>query len=422
MHGFEVRGGEGGAQSSSFFGGLSALLIVRSQFFLCGIQAEKTILSIYLVAPHQPSPNLTQNKPASTPNQSAAYVEVLGTMNLHQLNPQVLSSMLHANAKAPNPSPQFFDKAANYMMCLDNLNHFDRQAFANILWAYAKIGHPSPQLFDKVANHIVVHDNLNHFDPQAFANILWAYAKVAPLSPQLFNKVANHIVVHDNLNRYTPQELANILWAYAKVDNPSPQLFDKVANHMILLDNLRGFTPQALSNIVWASAKLAFYHDSLFEKIANHLCTEEHLLTTYNGQDFSMLMWAFSEANAEYPLLFEKITEQLLEFDNLNDFTTQSLCNIIGGLNKFTDPPQALMNKVLQTAQQRDEESGQLAMLCKALFPEESEICWISSCTGMCGRKHISDSAVLSILIQLRFERNYRQDGMCKMFVCIDMI
>eukprot|EP00984_Skeletonema_dohrnii_P020276 scaffold9832_cov156-Skeletonema_dohrnii-CCMP3373.AAC.3 len=257
------------------------------------------------------------------------------------------------------------------MMCLDNLNHFDPQAFANILWAYAKIGHPSPQLFDKVANHIFVHDNLNHFDPQDFANILWAYAKVDNPSPQLFNKVANQIVVHDNLSEYTPQ---------------------------------------ALSNIVWALAKLGFFHDNLFEKVANHISKDDHLLTTYNGQDFSMLMWAFSEANTEYPLLFEKITEQLLEFENLNDFTTQALCNIIGGLNKFTDPPRELMNKVLETAQQRDEELRELAMLSKALFPEESEICWNSSCTGMCGRKHISDSAVLYILLQLRFERNYRQD------------
>eukprot|EP00577_Skeletonema_sp_RCC1716_P027519 CAMPEP_0113392582 /NCGR_PEP_ID=MMETSP0013_2-20120614/11366_1 /TAXON_ID=2843 ORGANISM="Skeletonema costatum, Strain 1716" /NCGR_SAMPLE_ID=MMETSP0013_2 /ASSEMBLY_ACC=CAM_ASM_000158 /LENGTH=69 /DNA_ID=CAMNT_0000275993 /DNA_START=54 /DNA_END=260 /DNA_ORIENTATION=- /assembly_acc=CAM_ASM_000158 len=69
-------------------------------------------------------------------------------MNLHQLNPQVLSGMLRANAKVGNPTPQFFDKVANHMMRLDNLNGFDPQAFANILWAYAKIGHPSPQLFN----------------------------------------------------------------------------------------------------------------------------------------------------------------------------------------------------------------------------------------------------------------------------------
>ena len=264
--------------------------------------------------------------------------------------------------------------------------------------------------------------NLHQLNPQSLSILIYGTVKDRHYDPEFFDQVANRIVAHEDLNRFTPQGLANILWAYAKVSHQSPQLFDKVANHMIHLDNLRGFTPQALSIILWALAKLGFFHDNLFEKVANHMSTDEHLLTTYNGQGISMLMWAFSEANAEYPLLFEKVTEQLLEFDNLNEFTTHALCNIIGGLNKFTDPPQALMNKVLQTAQHRDEESGQLAMLSKALFPEEREICWISSCTGMCGRKHISDSAVLSILLQLRFERNYRQDGMCKMFVCIDMI
>eukprot|EP00984_Skeletonema_dohrnii_P015793 scaffold6890_cov68-Skeletonema_dohrnii-CCMP3373.AAC.2 len=250
--------------------------------------------------------------------------------------------------------------------------------------------------------------NLHQLNPQDLSNLIYGTVKDRHYDPEFFDKVANRIVAHEDLNRFKPQGLSNILWALAKVSHQSHQLFDKVANHMIHLDNLRGFTPQALSNILWALAKLGFFHVNLFEKIANHLCTEEHLLTTYNGLDFSMLMWAFSEANTDYPLLFEKVTECLLELDNLNDFTTRDLCNIIGGLNKFTDPPRELMNKVLQTARQRDEELRELAMLSKALFPEETEICWKSTCT--CGRKHISDSAVLSILLQLRFERNYKQD------------
>eukprot|EP00984_Skeletonema_dohrnii_P001565 scaffold488_cov109-Skeletonema_dohrnii-CCMP3373.AAC.10 len=335
---------------------------------------------------------------------------IVGLRNLNQFKPQELSNILWAYAKIDDPSPQLFNKVADHIVGLRNLNNFIPQNMSNIVWANAKVSNSSPQLFNKVANQIVGLRNLNQFKPQELSNILWAYAKIDDPSPQLFNKVADHIMRLDDMNGFVPQALSNILWAYAKVDDPSPQLFDKVANHIVVHDNLSEYTPQNISNIVWALAKLGFFNDSLFEKIANHLCTEEHLLTTFNGQDFSMLMWAFSVANAEYPLLFEKITEQLLEFDNLNDFTTQALCNIIGGLNKFTDPPRELMNKVLETAQQRDEESGQLAMLSKALFPEESEICWTSSCTGMCGRKHISDSAVLSILLRLRFERNYKQD------------
>ena len=99
------------------------------------------------------------------------------------------------------------------------LGDFNPQDLSNMAWAFAKADHASPQLSNAISAE-VVHRRLSNFNPQDLSNTAWAFATAGHASPQLFNAISTELM-RRRLGDFNPQALANTAWAFAVWNPPS---------------------------------------------------------------------------------------------------------------------------------------------------------------------------------------------------------
>ena len=246
--------------------------------------------------------------------------------------------------------------------------------------------------------------NIKEWTPQDIAMSVWASAKNNEYSDDFFESVTNHIIGMTDLSTFGAQQLSMILWSYATADITHPLLFDKIAEHIVQLPNLNKFAPQSISNILWAYAKRGYHTESLFEKVADHIVGQNVLLLEYN-ESLSMIIWSFAKAQSNHPGLFEMLTNHILSLDTLDDFPFKSLFSIVGGVSKFCAPPRELLEKVIKAV--GEVEPIELARLSMLMFPDQEDIF------------RFDDAKMMKLLLRLRLNRNYKEDGVYNVYVCV---
>ena len=254
--------------------------------------------------------------------------DIVVSHNLQQFKPQGLSNIVYAYAKVEQTHKDLFQAVADHIASLANLEAFNQQTVANIIWAYAKTGAHHPDLFEKFANHILEPGRLALFKPQGLANTLWAYAKAGVYHPHLFDQLVDEVLKSNNLQSYKPQELSSILWGLAKAGVSHTAFFDKAGDHIAGGADLDCYTPQDLSNIMWSFAKTGEFHRPLFQKIADFIVSSEDI-GAYNPQTLSMILWSFATLGVLEQRLFAIVADQVALQEHLQAFNPQDLSNIV---------------------------------------------------------------------------------------------
>ncbi|KAL7536607.1 hypothetical protein ACHAXR_007281 [Thalassiosira sp. AJA248-18] len=173
---------------------------------------------------------------------------------LRQFEPQEISNLVWSYEKVGESNPRLFEEVANAICALDdnisspmrrsdqssslspsrglvNLGKFQPQHLSNVLLAFAKAttdgssSHPllfkkveqsNPKLFEKVADHIIAHGYLSDFKAQELSNIVWAFATANIIHPRLFGTMAAHVASHIDMKALNRQGRINLLWAFEK--------------------------------------------------------------------------------------------------------------------------------------------------------------------------------------------------------------
>ncbi|KAL7450816.1 hypothetical protein ACHAWC_002664 [Mediolabrus comicus] len=140
---------------------------------------------------------------------------------------------------------------------------------------------------------------------------------------ELFQFIAEKSM--DILYEFDARHISNLAYAYALIEYvpqiSHPHLFEAMGDQVVAQDHLRDFRPQALSNIVWAYATAGVSHPILFEKVTNHIVELKSLDRFTHPQDLSNIVWAYATAGDSHPILFEKIANHIVGLKSLDRFT-----------------------------------------------------------------------------------------------------
>eukprot|EP00984_Skeletonema_dohrnii_P032883 scaffold27917_cov78-Skeletonema_dohrnii-CCMP3373.AAC.3 len=274
-------------------------------------------------------------------------------VRLDQFNPQDFSNLVWSFGKAGISNQRLFDEVAEIIVHRRDLNSFNPQALANTIWAYASLQVPNQSLFDKVAKHIAKLDDfsrfpLEKFSSQELSNTLMAFAKVGVYDQNLFEKVGSHVEELGSLHNWNPQELSTLVWAYAEVGGrigrPNVGVFEKVANHIAGLRSLASFAAQSLSTVFWAYTTVGILHQRLFNRMMDHIIGLDKL-DGFHSISIANITWAcsrkykveyegelFEDTNTKqkhrHIMLFQKIAQHIVEYDNFDRFDTLHLSRI----------------------------------------------------------------------------------------------
>ena len=108
---------------------------------------------------------------------------------------------------------------------LRSLGDGNPQHLSNMAWALAKANRTAPELFDAISAE-VVRRGLGRFNEQNLSNTVWAFATAGRAAPELFDVISAE-VVRRGFGGFSAQNLSNTAWAFAVTSPPSmDKLFD----------------------------------------------------------------------------------------------------------------------------------------------------------------------------------------------------
>ena len=202
-------------------------------------------------------------------------------------------------------------------LTLRNVESFSPRELSTTTLGLAKImkivGTTHGKEFPEDSPHQKLHDLL--LDPE--------------MKHQILNKIANASMAI--LPEFDARILGNISYAYALADH-SPKiedgsaLFDHLAEKTIPL--LGTFEPQELSDMLWAYSTLGISNSDLFQKAGDIIVSLDNL-RLFTEQALSNIVWSYATVKERHPELFKKVADHVVSLDNLDKFPAETLSNIL---------------------------------------------------------------------------------------------